>query len=238
MNESRTDMHDLSSKSSSSLQPFSTQGTPWAWRRLPSSESFFSWKGDCPIFPWVRAKPFAISTPFGKEFHRSRLCCMKKYPRSFWEQLLPALFNSCSFLPWKTQWAAHPYPLSPRHSGFCRPEPIHPHGGLFSRLMSLSLLSQKLSNYTYALLACSQGIIEFSKKVSLPRLTAHPHCRTSFVGWTLSILSINIHTKLVICQWSQIFNHQCVHTLARHEEIHSPALAVSVPATYNTGSLM
>lgn len=133
-----------------------------------------------------------------------------------------------------------PTPIHPLHAtqDFVDLNQFTPTVVSFSRLMSLSLLSQKLSNYTCSLLACSQGITEFSKKVSLSRLTAHPHCRTSFVGWTLSIPSINIRTKLVICQWSQIFNHQCVHTLARHEEIHSPALAVSVPATYNTGSLM
>lgn len=154
------------------------------------------------------AKPAAINTLFGKEFHRSSICCMKKYLLLFWKQLLQLCLNSRYLLHWKRQWAAHPPTPPPHHLGFYRPESNWPRRWSPPEPKPTQ---PEAEYHTYVLVARSQGIREFTKMFLLPRLLAHPHCNTSPHAHWLDIerTDCNSHAKLSVGQWSQILNHQC-----------------------------
>lgn len=159
------------------------------WILLPST---------CPVFPSVRAKPFAIITPFGKEFHRSSLCCVMKYLFLFWEQLLH-FENSCYFLLWKRQRAAQPPPTLSTPLRILQTWANSPPGGLFSRLVSLCLSARSWAFTHMFWLLVFKGLGNSAKRSFCPgslhilTTTLQP----TFIGWTLNFSNITATQSLV-----------------------------------------
>lgn len=197
---------DFFCKSPPHLQPFSAQGTPPTWSSLPSGGPLFQVLAQS-SFECLK-KIAATVIPFGKGFHKSSICCMKKYLLLFWKRLLNfclTVTTSCIGRDCEQLTPNHPLHIT---LDFIDLNQRNPHSGL---CLSLSLLSQKLT-ITCVLAAFFQGIREFTKMFLLPRVPAHPCGKTSALTHWLDIehAEHNSHTKLGVRHWSQIFNCQSV----------------------------
>lgn len=177
---------DIFCKLSPSLQPFSAQETPPAWSSLHTRGPLFQVLAQSSL--QCLKKISATVIPFGKEFHKSRICCMKKYLLLFWKWLL----NLC--LTFTTSCTGRDCEqLTPNHPlhttlDFVDLNQRNPCGGL---CLSLSLLSQKLTITCVLAAFFSKGLGNLLKcsccPGSLHILVAK--LQPSPTGWTLSMLS-------------------------------------------------
>lgn len=199
-------MIGLFCKLSPSLQPFSAQGSPPAWSRLPNGGPLFQVLAQSSL---ECLKKIAVTViPFGKEFRKSSICCMKKYLLLFWKWLLDlCLTVTTSCIGRECEQ------LIPNHSlhttlDFIDLNQINSCDDL---CLSLSLLNQRLT-ITCVLVVFFQRIREFTKMFLLPRVSAHPCGKTSALIHLLNIehTEHNSHVNLGVGHWSQIFNCQSV----------------------------
>lgn len=198
---------DLFWKLFPNLQPFAAQGTPLDWPRLPSGEPLFQVLVQSSFECLKKIAATVIS--FGKEFHKSSICCMKKYLLFFWKSLLNLYLTVTTFFTGRDCEQHTPnYPLHTTPDFIDRNQ-RNLHGGV---CQSLSPLNKRLSHVFWLLFF--QGIREFTKMFLLPRVSTHPCGKISALTPWLDIehAEHNSHTKLGVGHWSQIFNFQSVST--------------------------
>lgn len=123
MSKNRTSMSVLSFEPSCRLQPFSAQGIPWDWCCLPSDGSFFQVPAQSSLL--CVQNLLQLSHPLAKSF--TDLVCAVWWNTSFYfENSSYILRTVATFCFGRDSEQHNPHPPSPHHSGFYRPEPIHP----------------------------------------------------------------------------------------------------------------
>lgn len=198
MSKNRTSMSDLSFKPSSRLQPFSAQGIPWDWCYLPYSDgSFFQVPAQSSLL--CVQNLLQLSHPLAKTF--TDLFCAVWWNISLhFENSSYILKTVATFCFGRGSEQHKPHLPSPHHSGFYRPESVHPPGGLFSRLMSLSLSARSWAFTPMFWLPVSKGLGNSAKRSFCPgslhilSTTLQP----TFIGWTLNFLNITA-TQILVC---------------------------------------